>query len=270
MEATTIGQQGFFDLFSTYETIQIPESHQQVEYLENEAILQTADTTTSIFCKLETKHAKQVARLHIKGISRGFISSLGIDFVTALYEGIIQNGTSYGFITEDGKVLGFVAFTKNLGKIYKSIVLKKGLRFAFILAGRMLSLRRIKKVFETFFYPGRIKKMGLPSAELLSIVVSPAARQMGLATQLVLKGFRECQNNKTDEVKVLVAADNKAANTLYQKCGFEFAAQIDSHGVLSNIYVARTGQYDRFLAMQESFQPTINQAKKPRLITAVA
>jgi ribosomal protein S18 acetylase RimI-like enzyme len=191
------------------------------------------------FAMLETKHAEQVARLHIEGISTGFISSLGIDFVTALYEAIIQDKTSFGFVTKNGKVLGFVAFTTNLGKLYKAIILKKGLRFAFILAGKMLSLQRVKKVFETLFYPGRIKKMNLPSAELLSIVVAPQARRRGRAMQLVQNGLRQYQEKGIDKVKVLVAEANEPANNLYLKCGFEFVGQIDNHGIRSNIYVAR-------------------------------
>ena len=150
------------------------------------------------FAILETKHAEQIARLHIEGINTGFISSLGIDFVTALYEAIIQTKTSFGFVTEDDKVLGFVAFTENIGKLYKSIVMKKGLRFAFILARKMLSLQRIKKVFETLLYPSRIKKMNLPSAELLSIVIAPQARKMGLATQLIKQGFEQYQKRQID------------------------------------------------------------------------
>jgi hypothetical protein len=31
------------------------------------------------------EHAEQVAKLHISGIATGFISSLGMDFVKALY-----------------------------------------------------------------------------------------------------------------------------------------------------------------------------------------
>jgi hypothetical protein len=35
-----------------------------------------------------------VAALHIEGIKTGFISSLGIDFVTALYESIAEDKNS--------------------------------------------------------------------------------------------------------------------------------------------------------------------------------
>lgn len=46
---------------------------------------------------LTSQQTADVAALHIKGISTGFISSLGTDFVTALYEAIIQGTVSFGF-----------------------------------------------------------------------------------------------------------------------------------------------------------------------------
>lgn len=193
------------------------------------------------FAKLELRHVEQIAMLHIEGIETGFISSLGIDFVTALYEAIAQNKDSFGFVAEENdSVLGFIAFTTNLNKLYKSVILSKGFHFVFLLAGKMFSLQQIKKVFETLFYPSRIKKMDLPSAELLSIVVSEQAQGKGIAKQLMEKGFRECAKRGIDEVKVLVGADNESANKLYQKCGFELVGQMDNHGVISNIYVAET------------------------------
>ncbi len=193
------------------------------------------------FKDLQVAHAGQVAALHIQCISTGFISSMGIDFVTSLYEAIVKSKSSLGVVAmRDGKVLGFAAFTTNLNKLYKSVVWRKGLIFALLLAGNMLSLRRIKKIFETLFYPARTKKMNLPSAELLSIAVGPEERGKGLAGKLIEKGFRHCRKTGVDKVKVLIGADNKAGNKLYRKTGFELIGQIVNHGVLSNIYVAQT------------------------------
>ena len=190
---------------------------------------------------LTVRHARSVAALHIQGINTGFISSLGIGFVTALYEAIAKSVSSFGFAVEDNdKVLGFVAFTTNLNRLYKSIIAKKGWRFALLLAGKMFSLKRIKKILETLFYPGRVKKMHLPDAELLSIAVDPAKYHNGLATELVRKSFEHCRKIGLDKVKVLVAAANEPANRLYLKCGFKLVGQIDNHGVTSNIYQAAT------------------------------
>jgi ribosomal protein S18 acetylase RimI-like enzyme len=193
------------------------------------------------FKDLQVAHAGRVAALHTQCISTGFISSMGIDFVTSLYDAIVKSKSSLGVVAvRNEKVIGFVAFTTNLNKLYKSIIRRKGLKFALLLAGNVLSLRRIKKIFETLSYPARIKKMNLPSAELLSIAVAPEERRKGLASQLIEKGLRLYRKTGVDKVKVLIGADNKAGNKLYLKSGFELIGQIVNHGVLSNIYVAKT------------------------------
>ena len=83
------------------------------------------------FKDLQVAHTGQVAALHIQCISTGFISSMGIDFVTSLYEAIVKSKSSLGVVAvRNEKVIGFVAFTTNLNKLYKSIIRRKGLKFA--------------------------------------------------------------------------------------------------------------------------------------------
>ena len=189
---------------------------------------------------LQVEHTRQVAALHIQCISTGFISSMGIDFVTSLYEAIAQSKISFGVVVvRDDKVLGFAAFTLNINKLYKSVVWRKGLKFALLLAGQMLSITRIKKMLETLFYPSRIKNMNLPSAELLSIAVASEEQRKGLAGKLIENGLQHYKKTDIDKIKVLIGVDNKAGNKLYRKYGFELAGQINNHSVLSNIYIAK-------------------------------
>jgi ribosomal protein S18 acetylase RimI-like enzyme len=185
--------------------------------------------------------APSTAALHIESISTGFISSLGIDFVTCLYEAMAQSKSSFGLVAEKNhRIVGFVTFTTNLSKLYKSVILKKGFRFALLLVSKMFSLKRMKKVLETLSYPTRTKKMDLPCAELLSIVIAEKERSKGLATTLMQRGLAECSRRGIEKVKVLVGADNEPANKLYSKCGFELIKQIDNHGIVSNIYVVES------------------------------
>jgi len=192
---------------------------------------------------LTVEHARDVAALHIQGIDKGFISSLGIKFVTALYEAIARSATSFGYAAEDdGQVCGFVTFTTSLNRLYKSIIAERGWRFAVLLAGKMFSVRRIKRILETILYPARVNKKQLADAELLSIVIHPEKCKKGLATELVRKSFERCRQLGLDKVKVLVGADNEPANRLYQRCGFLFVERIENHGVPSNIYEADVNQ----------------------------
>ena len=102
--------------------------------------------------RLLPSHAEDVARLHISGIHTGFISSLGLGFVTALYEAIATIESGFGFVAvKNGKVVGYVAFTTNVGALYKSVIQKHGLKLSFVLARNMFSLETAKKVREYIF-----------------------------------------------------------------------------------------------------------------------
>ncbi len=191
------------------------------------------------------EHARAVAELHISGIKTGFISSLGLDFVTALYEAIAKSTYGYGFVAiMHGRVVGFASFATDLGGLYKSVILKNGLRFIFSLARKMMSPKVARKALETLFYPTRIRNMQLPAAEFLSMVVSADARRKGLATEFIKVGFAEAASRGIEKLKILAAVDIKPINKLYEKLGFELVGQIDNHGVISNVYVARTDHFD--------------------------
>jgi ribosomal protein S18 acetylase RimI-like enzyme len=194
--------------------------------------------------EMSPEHARAVAELHISGIRTGFISSLGVEFVTALYKAIAKSTYGYGYVaTMDGKVVGFAAFATHLGGLYKSVILKDGFRFLFPLACKMLSLENIRKALETLFYPARIKNMNLPEAEFLSMVISEQARRRGLVTKFIKAGFAEAASKGIEKLKILAAVDIKPINKLYEKLGFELVGQVENHGVLSNVYVARTDHF---------------------------
>jgi ribosomal protein S18 acetylase RimI-like enzyme len=194
---------------------------------------------------LSPEHAEQVAKLHISGIYKGFISSLGTDFVTALYCAIAESKHSICMVAvKDNRVLGFAAFTTNLHDLYRSLIFKRGLKFFLILFRRMLSLGTVKKIFETLFYPARIKKMNLPEAEFLSMAIADEARGKGLATKLVRRGFDECAKLGVKELKIFARVDLQAINSMYKKLGFKLAGQMKNHGIVSNVYVARTDHFE--------------------------
>lgn len=205
-----------------------------------------AENGTVQVLPLTVKYAHDAAVLHIEGIDMGFISSLGIDFVTALYRSIAESPESFGYVAlKEDKVVGFATFTTNLKGLYKSIMKKNLFRFSFLLFGKLFSFKTVKKIFETLFYPNRINTMDLPNAELLSIAVAESDRGKGIAITLIRQGLKECHERGIPKVKVLVADFNKPANTLYQKTGFEKITQIENHGIVSNVYVVGTDHFTK-------------------------
>lgn len=166
----------------------------------------------------EIKDVPAIASLHIKGIERGFISSLGEEFVQALYKAVLVDEQSFVFVAlDDGTVQGFVAFSRNLDKLYRSIIRRNAFRFAVILARKMFSFKKIKRVFGTLLYPSRTDKLNLTKAELLAIAIATEGRRSGIATRLVNAGLQAYAERSIDSVKVMVAQNNAPANRLYQK-----------------------------------------------------
>jgi len=219
------------------------------------------DSSEVKIAPLLPEHARAVAELHITGIKTGFISSLGVEFVTALYEAIAKSTYGYGFVAlREGEVVGFAAFATHLGGLYKSVVFKHGLRITFTLARKIFSIDTIKKVLETLFYPARIKNMNLPEAEFLSMVISEKARRKGLATDFIKKGFDEAARREIKKLKILAAVDIIPINKLYEKLGFELVGQIENHGVISNVYVVGTDYFS------QSPQPAAVPEKSRELI----
>ncbi len=195
---------------------------------------------------MRREHAREVARLHIEGIRMGFISSLGENFVTALYEGLCESPESFGYVAvKDGKVIGFASFTTNLNKLYWTVIRKKGIQFLSILVREHFTWTVIRKVLETLIYPQRIERHKIPRAEFLSMAVAPEARGHGLATRFVQMGFEECRRRGVRELKILAAEAIGPINKMYEKFGFPRVAQIQNHGIVSNVYVASTRHFEK-------------------------
>jgi GNAT superfamily N-acetyltransferase len=195
---------------------------------------------------MKPEHAVDVAKLHIEGIHMGFLSSLGVDFVASLYKAIAESKDSFGYVAlKEGKVVGFASFTMDLDRLYKSVVSKSGFKFFVLLFRKMFSIAMLRKVFETLFYPSRIKKLNLPKAEFLSMAISPDARGHGLATRFVKTGFEESRRRGIKELKILAAEKIGPINKMYEKFGFQITTKIENHGVVSNVYVVPTDYFEK-------------------------
>lgn len=186
----------------------------------------------------ENRHVVCVAQMHIEGIDTGFLSSLGPKFVRELYAAIAVSPHAFGYVVEDsGRVLGFIVCATHVGRVYRTVLLRRGWRLAMPLVRFAASPRVIRKVFQTLLYPVRKRSAELPHAEILSVVVAAEARRRGMGVMLMqaaLDGFRQ---RKCRAVRVAVGAANEPANRYYLGAGFRLAETCENHGIPMNIYV---------------------------------
>jgi ribosomal protein S18 acetylase RimI-like enzyme len=185
---------------------------------------------------MQKEHVIAVARLHIDGIDKGFISSLGEDFVKYLYESIVWLPQSFGFVAvEKGRIVGFVSCVEDLRIVYKYVLKHHVFSLFWKMLPKLLKWRNIKNVFETLFYPSK-QDNNLPVAEMLSLVVSKEFRGKGIGRKLLEQALLEYLKRGFVVVKVMAGEELKA-NKLYERIGFQLVGQYTHHGHLTNFYV---------------------------------
>ncbi len=181
---------------------------------------------------------RQVAELHSAAIDQGFLSQLGPNFLSLLYEVIDKSPTSILIISkENGLVRGFVCGTVGLGPVYRSL-LRRLPSLALALLPLIASPKKILRVFEILRHISKTPEEDLPLAELLSIAVTPAVRGSRLATQLY-EGLRKAFGDMgIPEFRIVVGKTLGPAQAFYRKMGAMPRAEIAVHGgAVSTVFV---------------------------------
>jgi len=195
-------------------------------------------------------HARAVAILHRDGIDTGFLSSLGLRFLTQLYKAIPSCPAGFGFVymgrgdgegLEGEEVLGFIACAESTGRLYKQSMWRRGILMGFPLMRYLFSPSVLRRIIHTMKYPSQTGE-DLPAAEVLSVAVSDKSRGKGVGKALMKAAFAEFRDRGVGELKVAVGADNENANEYYKRCGFALAETREHHRRPMNVHVADAGE----------------------------
>lgn len=189
--------------------------------------------------KLEPKDAAEVAEIHIKEIPTGFISSLGQNFVKNLYGGISKSRFGFGYVCkENSKIAGFICGATDVKRFYRELILKRGLFFTYALLKYVLDREKLINIFQTLFYPARLKE-GEAKSEILSVAVREGYRRKNCGKRLMQAMVQEFKKRGISQVRVCVYDQNEIANKYYQSCGFLWVGKTKQHGNHLNVYVLR-------------------------------
>lgn len=186
----------------------------------------------------QLQHAKQIAQLHKSGINKGFISTLGTNFLTRLYRSLINNPhiIMLSAISGENELVGYICGTFNTDLAYQYTLRKHFFRFALSLLTNLIRLRSLKYILETLFYTRIIKKRNPGkeirtdlNAELLSIAIADSFRKKGIG-RLLLKNMEDHFKEKAiKEYKVIVLKAYDKSIKFYLSNGFEFISEIIHH-----------------------------------------
>lgn len=190
-------------------------------------------------CKLSTSDYREIAKLHVNYINKGFLASLGIPFLTLLYEAIDKDSESVLIVERvDRVIVGFVAGTSGLGRLYKQLLFHP-LQLIYSLKTSLLSPSKIYKIIEIFLISkDDNSSVDIPKQELLSIVVNPIYQGGGHAENL-FKAL--CDHFKAEGVcsfSIVVGSNLDRAHAFYKKMGSIPVKEMQVHkGSNSVIYL---------------------------------
>lgn len=181
--------------------------------------------------------APDIAHLHRDEIDFGFLSTLRPGFLTVLYRAILRSNCASCIVAEcQGRLIGFVAVTTDMEKMYKVVFHRSRMRLFLHLLPSLVSVRVIRYCWQTFRYPNRKPPMDLPAAELLSIAVSHCFIGQGIGKRLVNSALDRLWEIQVPAVRVAVLA-TVPANRFYQALGWVLAGTMEHHGRRLNLYV---------------------------------
>ena len=189
--------------------------------------------------KLNSSDYKVIASLHCDHINQGFLATLGVPFLTLLYEAIDKDSESVLLVERvDLKIVGFVTGTRGLGRIYKQLLLKP-LRLICSLKSCFLSPSKMYKIVEVLLMSkGSNISVDLSKQELLSIVVNPAYQGGGHAENLFKALCSHFKAEGASSFSIVVGSNLDRAHAFYTKMGSIPVKEIQIHkGVDSVVYL---------------------------------
>lgn len=170
----------------------------------------------------EEMQIEELAKLHMKAFPAFFLTQLGFPFLKTLYKGYLDDKESGIIIAEDkGKILGFIAYSKDYPKFYKELIKHKIIQFAW--CSVLATIRHpsfAKRLLGAFKKSDSVTK-NEKYVELASICVDPTIKGEGVGTKMIeyLKSNTDFKsyayiNLETD------ADNNETVNSFYQKNKF--------------------------------------------------
>lgn len=185
---------------------------------------------------LQLEHAARVAEIHCAALAGDFLPSLGKEFLTIFYRGVLELEVGFGFVElKEREPVGFVLASSDTSALFKQVMTSRAIPLGLrVIAAVIRRPGLVGNVLETFLYPG---KEDVPEkAELVVIGIDAAYRGRGLGRQLVDALNDAFRARRIQSYKVTVLQTNLGANGFYQKLGFKRALEFELYRKKWNLY----------------------------------
>lgn len=170
----------------------------------------------------ENRVIDEVVSIHLETFTGFFLSFMGRGFLKQMYRSYCEHQQSKLLIAEEnGKILGFVAYSSDFSGLYKFMIKSRLPYFAWYSIGAFF--RRpsaFLHIISAFLKPGEAKREEA-YVELSSIGVSPKCKSKGVGSRLISALKERVDFNKFAYITLETdAVNNEPAISFYEKNGF--------------------------------------------------
>ena len=172
----------------------------------------------------------QVAEQHASNICDGFLSTLGIGFLSLLYQAIDESNKSALFVEiREGKVVGFISGGLGMRPIYRQMM-RHPIRLMKSLMPSLIRPSRFWRILEVWRYSRATTSTNASSdPELMSLAVSSQYRRQSIAETLYGNLVHYFRMSGATSFKIVVGEELKSAHSFYSRMGAVQTGKIEVH-----------------------------------------
>ena len=164
-----------------------------------------------------------IVEIHMNTFTGFFLTFMGRGFLQQMYSSYCIHAPSglLAAVDENEKPVGFLAYSGDLSGLYKFMLKKRLIPFAWYAFGAFLRKpKAFFRIVRAFLKPGESKRQEA-YVELASIGVSPEQKGSGIGTALVAALKARVDFSQYAYITLETdAVDNEPANQFYQRNGF--------------------------------------------------
>ncbi len=173
--------------------------------------------------KKEKNIIKQVVSIHLDAFKGFFLTFMGKGFLRQMYRAYCYHNKSRLLVAlnEDGKVTGFLAYSTDVSELYKFMIKKRLIQFAWYSLGAFFRKPKIFiKLIRAFLKPSESKREE-NYVKLTSIGVASSTMSKGVGRALIAEMKKQIDFSKYEYISLETDAEgNNIANNFYLKNGF--------------------------------------------------
>ena len=181
--------------------------------------------------KTDKETIDDIVRIHLDTFQGFFLTFMGRSFLKLMYRSYIEYGSSDILVAfEDGKPIGFLAYSGDLSGLYKYMIKKRLIPFAWYSLGAFFRKPNVFiRLVRAFLKPGESKRTE-KYVELASIGVDPNLKSKGIGSQLIDSLKAQVDFNEYAYITLETDSENnEGANHFYQKNGFVFEREFETY-----------------------------------------